>query len=51
MICNHKNAFTFHDNAPMHCPDCDNYLTPQFLEEDRILKERKNKIDKILTNI
>jgi hypothetical protein len=24
--CKHSNAYHFHDNAPMYCPDCRNYL-------------------------
>jgi hypothetical protein len=24
--CNHKNAYSFHDNAPMFCPDCGKYF-------------------------
>lgn len=24
--CKHNNAYFFHDNAPMYCPDCDNYI-------------------------
>lgn len=24
--CNHDKAYFFHDNAPMYCPDCGNYI-------------------------
>lgn len=24
--CKHKNAYTFHENAPMYCPDCGKYV-------------------------
>lgn len=24
--CIHENAQFFHENAPMHCPDCNNYI-------------------------
>lgn len=24
--CKHYNAYFFHDNAPMYCPDCKNYI-------------------------
>ena len=24
--CRHRNAYYFHDNAPMYCPDCNEYV-------------------------
>jgi site-specific DNA-methyltransferase (adenine-specific) len=25
-FCNHKDAYSFHNNAPMYCPNCNSYI-------------------------
>jgi len=47
-VCNHKKSYYFHDNAPPFCPDCENYLTPDFMLKELIIRQRRKKIDKIL---
>lgn len=53
-ICKHNNAFFFHDNAPMYCPQCESYVDGVGIvskgNKYKIL-ERKNKINNIITKI
>ena len=48
-MCNHQRLYYFHENAPAYCPDCDNYLDSKFLLKEQTIKQRKQKINKILT--
>lgn len=52
-VCKHKRGYYFHECAPMYCPDCDNYIANGEIlpSRNRMLKQRKQKINKILTNI
>jgi hypothetical protein len=50
-ICKHNNAFFFHENAPLYCPQCESYIDGGMIitkGKKYILLERKKKIDKIL---
>jgi len=51
--CKHYNMVYFHENAPSYCPDCGSYIdgTHMIVFGNLLLKERKKKINKILTKI
>ena len=38
-MCNHKNAYSFHEDAPMYCPDCSDYIS---FDEFQILCNESN---------
>lgn len=50
-MCNHRNSYYFHNNAPKFCPSCSKYLTDDLLTKDRKIKDRKRKMKKILNII
>ena len=50
-ICLHKNSYYFHENAPKYCPGCDKFLNGIMLLEEQKIKLRKQKINKLITNI
>jgi len=51
MNCFHEKAYYFHDNAPMYCPDCKQYINDTIILKRNKLVLRKKKINKILTKI
>lgn len=44
MICSHKKAYSFHQNAPMYCPRCECYI-----DGERIIKESEKYKSHILS--